>query len=401
MFISRIELLPEDETTNEHDEAKRAEAQQIDADKAPGGEGLFKGAFKNAHLNPWPPALPRAIRDVEDGVDRCPICAWELEEGACEHCGYNDSDEDDSDESDDTRALPTPSLISINTDLDADLDEEDHDLDEYDEDDGFVHADRRHHTTRPPARDMPAPYRYGLPQRDRYGDSIISDDDDDEEDDEEEAGHLYSYFHETDDGESDEQSDGGNTAVPDEHTDETGTNDDDDIMESSEEESDEGSGIITGAGTRRHERKQPSERDETPSAAEPESPRSFYADALAAGDPGHGFSPTRSTSPTASDLGPLRAASPNTESDDGVRTSRRRRAAAKNPTPRRPARVVISSDEESDRSTPTPPRPGAERRAHLWNQRARRGGRGRGGATYSPYSGWSDARRQFGEQVRR
>src|SRR3984885_6641909 len=240
MFISRIELLPEDETTNEHDEAKRAEAQQIDADKAPGGEGLFKGAFKNAHLNPWPTALPRAIRDVEDGVDRCPICTWELEEGACEHCGYYDSDEDDSDESDDTRALPTPSLISINTDLDADLDEDDHDLDEYDEDDGFVHADRRHHITHPPRQDIPAPYRHGLPpQRVRYGESMVSDDDD-EEDDEEDAIPLYSYSHEMDDGESDEQSDGGHTAVPDEHTDETGTNDDDDIMESSEEESDEG-----------------------------------------------------------------------------------------------------------------------------------------------------------------
>ena len=402
MFISRIELLPEDETTNEHDEAKRAEAQQIDADKAPGGEGLFKGAFKNAYLNPWQTSLPRAIRDDEDGVDRCPICTWELEEGACEHCGYYDSDEDDSDESDDTRALPTPSLISINTDLDADLDEDDHDLDEYDEDDGFVHADRRHHITHPPRQDIPAPYRHGLPpQRVRYGESMVSDDDDDEEDDEEDAIPLYSYSHEMDDGESDEQSDGGHTAVPDEHTDETGTNDDDDIMESSEEESDEESGIITGARRHRHERMRPSERDETPSAAGPESPGSFYADALAAGDPGYGFSPTRSTSPTASDLGPLRAPSPTTESDEEVPTSRRRRAAATNPIPRRPARVVISSDEESDRSTPTPPRPGPERRAHLWNQRARRGGRGRGGAAYGPYSGWNDARRQFGEQVRR
>jgi hypothetical protein len=406
MFISRIELLPEDETTNEHDEAKRAEAQQIDADKGPGGEGLFKGAFKNAHLDPWQSGPPRAIRDYEDGVDRCPICAWELEEGACEHCGYNDSDEDDSDESDDTRALPTPSLISINTDLDADLDEDDHDLDEYDEDDGFVHADRRHNVAHPYRRDIPNPYRYTFPpQRVRYGESMISDDDDDdeddEEDDEEDAGRLYSNFHGTDDGESDEQSDGGHTAVPDEHTDGTGTNDDDDIMESSEEDSDEESGVITGARRRRHERMRPSERDETPSAAEPESPGSFYAAALAAGDTGYGFSPTRSTSPAASDRGPLRVPSPNTESDEDVRVQRRRRAAATNSIPRRPARVVISSDEESDRSIPTPPRPVAERRAHLWNQRARRGGRGRGGAAYGPYSGGNNARQQFREQVRR
>jgi len=406
MFISRIELLPEDETTNEHDEAKVAEAQQIDADKAPGGEGLFKGVFKNAHLNPWQNALPRAIRDYEDGVDRCPVCAWELEEGACEHCGYNYSDEDDSDESDDTRALPTPSIVSINTDLDGDLDEDDHDLeDEYDEDDGFVHADRRHDITHPPRLDVPAPYRQSLPsQRVRYRESMVSDDDDDdeeEEDNEEEAGRLYPYFREMDDGESDEQSDGGHTAVPDELTDETGTNDDDDIMESSEEESDEESEIIIGARRHRRERIRPFERDETPSVAEPESPGSFYADALAAGDPGYGFSPTRSTSSTASDLGPLRAPSPNTESDEEVQARRRRRAAATSPIPRRPPRVVISSDEESDRSTPTPPRPVAERRAHLRNQRARRGGRGRGGAAYGPYSSWNDARQQFREQVRR
>src|SRR5438874_13518419 len=99
MFISRTELLPEDETTNENDDAKRAEAQQIDIDKGPGGEGLFKGAF-HQHLQNG----RRAIRDAEDGVDRCPVCTWELEEGECMHCGYNESDEDYSDDSDDTRA---------------------------------------------------------------------------------------------------------------------------------------------------------------------------------------------------------------------------------------------------------------------------------------------------------
>jgi hypothetical protein len=33
MFISRLELLPEDEMTNEHDAAKRAEALQIEPTK--------------------------------------------------------------------------------------------------------------------------------------------------------------------------------------------------------------------------------------------------------------------------------------------------------------------------------------------------------------------------------
>src|SRR5208282_4919251 len=107
MFISRIELLPEDETTNEHDDAKRAEALQIETDKGPGGEGLFKGAFKSIHVRTMPDAALRFIRDHEDGVDRCPVCHWEIEGEACMHCGYNYSDSDeDSDESDDTRALP-------------------------------------------------------------------------------------------------------------------------------------------------------------------------------------------------------------------------------------------------------------------------------------------------------
>ena len=29
------------------------------------------------------------LRDYEDGVDRCPRCAWELEEGACNQCGFD------------------------------------------------------------------------------------------------------------------------------------------------------------------------------------------------------------------------------------------------------------------------------------------------------------------------
>ncbi|KAB2578404.1 hypothetical protein DBV05_g3071 [Lasiodiplodia theobromae] len=32
-------------------------------------------------------AVLRAIHDGEDGVDRCPVCAWELEDGECAQCG--------------------------------------------------------------------------------------------------------------------------------------------------------------------------------------------------------------------------------------------------------------------------------------------------------------------------
>jgi hypothetical protein len=405
MFVSRIELLPEDETTNEHDDAKRAEALQIDTDKGPGGEGLFKGAFHKRPLH----NETRAIRDYEDGVDRCPICTWELEGGECMHCGYNDSDDDDySDESDDTRALPSPSIISINSELDGDLDPDDHDLeDEYDEDDEFIHPDRRPNITHPPRPDVPVTYRNGLPpQRVHYDESIVSDEDDDDDDDEEEeeeeeAGHLYPYFHRGHNEESDEESDGDHTAVPDEHSYDTTTNEDDETMASSYEDSDDESEIITGARRQRHEHMPQFERNGTPSAAEPNSPGSFYAEALAAGDPEYGFSPVRSASPTSADLAPLRSPTPNIESDEDYQSMVRNRTATENRIPRRPARVVISSDEEPDENTPTPPRPVTERRAHLRNQRARRGGRGRGGGSRGPNPAWNEARRRFQEEIRR
>lgn len=47
----------------------------------PSDGGLFKGCFKRRA-----PCDP--IQDLEDGVARCPECAWELEEGECLQCGF-------------------------------------------------------------------------------------------------------------------------------------------------------------------------------------------------------------------------------------------------------------------------------------------------------------------------
>ena len=97
MFLTHIELLPEDETLEEHRIGKEAEARLVAADRA--GRGLFKGLF---HKNRFPlrglgGALhAAAIVDAEDGVVRCPVCAWELEDGECGQCGWNE-DEDDGD----------------------------------------------------------------------------------------------------------------------------------------------------------------------------------------------------------------------------------------------------------------------------------------------------------------
>ena len=93
MFINRVELLPEDESTAEHAGAMRQEAQKVEDDKKDKDLGLFQGAFKGAEIGRTRRFAP--IVDTEDRVNRCPNCTWELEGGMCNQCGYNDSDDDD------------------------------------------------------------------------------------------------------------------------------------------------------------------------------------------------------------------------------------------------------------------------------------------------------------------
>lgn len=86
MFTSRAELLDKGETTAEHLKNQREEAERLDKDRAnrhPHKGGLFGGLFK-----PKAPSL-KPVVDVDDGVVRCPGCAWELEDGEqCENCGW-------------------------------------------------------------------------------------------------------------------------------------------------------------------------------------------------------------------------------------------------------------------------------------------------------------------------
>ena len=83
-------MIPPGETTEEHRVLQQEEASLVDKDKATGastGKSLFGARFQDS----GPRHVP-AIRDVEDGVDRCPRCTWELEDGWCESCGYGVAD---------------------------------------------------------------------------------------------------------------------------------------------------------------------------------------------------------------------------------------------------------------------------------------------------------------------
>lgn len=87
MFAYRAELLPDGETVEEHDEYIKEAVAKVAEDRE--GDGLFSGLFKHGERMQWMP-----LHDPGDGVDRCPNCHWELEDGVCGGCGLNVGDED-------------------------------------------------------------------------------------------------------------------------------------------------------------------------------------------------------------------------------------------------------------------------------------------------------------------
>ena len=120
IFVSRNELLPDGETAEEHNKLVREEADIVAGDKANTDKrtgGLFKGRFNKSRLNVIGP-----LHDPGDDVERCPGCHWELEDGHCNHCGFEADDLDDDylslEESEDNNGL---------SDEDVDLELEDMD----------------------------------------------------------------------------------------------------------------------------------------------------------------------------------------------------------------------------------------------------------------------------------
>lgn len=154
LFLSRAELLPEDETVAEHKKDQDEEAKLLSKDKKE--EGLFQGVFKEAHLRPF----MAPIQDFEDRVERCPVCTYEIEDGRCFRCGLtfgatdfsedesdlsglSDMDDDseldsDEDESEADEALPYPHFHAIDIEEEDEEDEDDSDINEYDRRDDFI-----------------------------------------------------------------------------------------------------------------------------------------------------------------------------------------------------------------------------------------------------------------------
>lgn len=85
IFAKRPELMPIGETTQEHKRWQEEEAALVEKDRAATGPkgGLFRGSFRLTRRRQL-----AVIRDDEDGVDRCPECAWELHDGMCTQCEY-------------------------------------------------------------------------------------------------------------------------------------------------------------------------------------------------------------------------------------------------------------------------------------------------------------------------
>jgi hypothetical protein len=121
-FIKRSELLPPGETLEQHTKWQKEHADSVSRDRA-SLPGLWKGLFK---MRPQP---RRPLRDAEDGVDRCPYCQWELEDGMCQRCGLPFDDNGtgtwDFSDMDETSELDLTSEHDL--DIEVDMDDEDED----------------------------------------------------------------------------------------------------------------------------------------------------------------------------------------------------------------------------------------------------------------------------------
>ncbi|TVY80383.1 putative RING finger protein [Lachnellula suecica] len=119
VFTKRSELMPSDESIDQHTQKRAEEIAEVDRDRnAPAG--LFKGAF------PANGGQGHLFRDEQDGVWRCPGCHHEHEGGPnCQHCGYEMEEDDfaydmydDMDDEDEGLELDEELELELEADLD-------------------------------------------------------------------------------------------------------------------------------------------------------------------------------------------------------------------------------------------------------------------------------------------
>ncbi|OAF56939.1 hypothetical protein VC83_06963 [Pseudogymnoascus destructans] len=89
VFVSRVELMPADESTEQHVKRRKEENQAVETDRI-SDEGLFKGCFSTARLG--------NIRyDEADRMHVCSHCGHEFTGGPlCENCGVDFEGEDEA-----------------------------------------------------------------------------------------------------------------------------------------------------------------------------------------------------------------------------------------------------------------------------------------------------------------
>jgi hypothetical protein len=373
MFISRVELLPEDETTAEHDEAKVIEAQLIETDRTArtnGEPGLFKGAFGKTQLQ-----FRNPIHDEEDGVMRCPMCAWEMEDGECSQCGHAEPGFSDGDSFD---TVGSPGGLST----EGSTMEPDDDHPDYDNPDHYPFAEEQPLWMRPNSREWLRAEGARRAARENRG-----------------TGHQ----------------DRASTAETDISHSDLERRYDDHMSSGIDSEDDE----EMPAFVERHpydDRRwnantaEAVDEDEEMTSADEESTTSFHRAAILARD--RGFNPPFESDISTNGDGETITNASNSSEDS---TDSEDDSDTPEPAPTtqrlasRPARIVIDSDDDSssdssseeedgpptaaanrgleevtgissseDDSTPSPPRPAAARQARVQMHRGRRGGRGRG-----------------------
>jgi hypothetical protein len=128
IFVNRAELMPVDETIEQHKERRKEEGDIVEADRATDA-GLFKGCF----LNRQPVGHLRF--NEENQIIECTECGAEYISGTmCEHCGIDfEGDEEQFNTFSDIDGMGSIEGYDVEFEGDIDLEEVDEDDEDYSE----------------------------------------------------------------------------------------------------------------------------------------------------------------------------------------------------------------------------------------------------------------------------